>query len=364
MYRFIFRHFLRHCPPERVHVDMLSLMQGISFFPPLVSAIRFLFAKEIGKKTGSWVQLRPRAPEEDTDLPRHDDCFLQGQNSRFFHHLPGRFGLAAGLDKDGKGIPVLSALGFSFIEVGTVTPRPQPGNDKPRLWRLVKERALRNKMGFNNEGVDALARRLRRLRSKYSGRSIVVGANIGKNKITPLDKASEDYRYCARIISPWVDYLVINVSSPNTPGLRTLQNSRHLEPIVSAVQEASHQSTHRDVPLFIKIAPDMERSDLEEIAKLVRSYRLSGVIATNTTVHHPYGEGGISGRPLLHRSIDVVRYLRQLLGDNPIIIGCGGVENLHQAKLMREAGADLVQAYTAFIYQGPSWPGKMNRNLA
>ncbi|MDO5747834.1 MAG: quinone-dependent dihydroorotate dehydrogenase [Actinomycetaceae bacterium] len=344
LYKAFFHTVLRRVDPETAHVLTMKFMSIASHIPGMLGLVRMCFARGVGSDEGAWV-----FPQEDI--------------AGFARPLPGRFGLAAGLDKDGEAIEMLSALGFAFVEVGTVTPKPQPGNDKPRLWRLVSQRALRNRMGFNNSGADVLAGRLKHLRSTSRGRSIIVGANIGKNKTTPLEVAPRDYGICARKLARWVDYLVINVSSPNTPGLRTLQDTSSLQPIVKAVQHQAHLAAKRRVPIFVKIAPDMADHDLRQIASLVHDTGIDGVIATNTTIDHDEGEGGLSGKPLNERSRQIVTTMRRYLGDGPIIIGCGGVTTPGDAQRMRDAGANLVQGYSAFIYEGPSWPGTINRHL-
>ena len=287
-----------------------------------------------------------------------------GQGGPFARPVPGVLGLAAGMDKEGEAVVGMDALGFGFIEVGTFTAQAQPGNDKPRMWRYPATRAVRNRMGFNNSGADEAARRLRELRSTVRGRSIVVGANIGKTKVVPLEDAVEDYRYSAAAVARWADYLVVNVSSPNTPGLRDLQNVESLRPILEAVREAGDAAAHRHVPLLVKIAPDLADEDVDAVADLVTDMGLDGVVATNTTIDHDLGEGGLAGAPLLPRSLEVVRRLRARLGDGPTIIGVGGISSIMDAELMLDAGADLLQAYTAFIYNGPAWPGRINRALA
>ena len=287
-----------------------------------------------------------------------------GQGGPFARPVPGVLGLAAGMDKEGEAVEGMDALGFGFIEVGTFTAQAQPGNDKPRMWRYPATRAVRNRMGFNNSGADEAARRLRELRSTVRGRSIVVGANIGKTKVVPLEDAVEDYRYSAAAVARWADYLVVNVSSPNTPGLRDLQNVESLRPILEAVREAGDAAALRHVPLLVKIAPDLADADIDAVADLVTDMGLDGVVATNTTIDHDLGEGGLSGAPLLPRSLEVVRRLRARLGEGPTIIGVGGISSIMDAELMLDAGADLLQAYTAFIYNGPAWPGRINRALA
>lgn len=278
--------------------------------------------------------------------------------------VPGRLGLAAGMDKDARAVLGLTALGFGFVEVGTITPKPQPGNEAPRLWRLVEERGLRNRMGFNNAGADAAAERLKRLRSSRVGRTAIVGANIGKNKTTPEADAPKDYEYCARLLAPWVDFVVVNVSSPNTPGLRDLQSVDHLRPILDAARRGCEAGVERPMPLFVKIAPDLADEEVLEITELTKELGLAGVVATNTTIDHGFGEGGVSGAPLRERSLEVVRLVASRLDDDQILIGTGGIFTEDDARAMLGAGADLVEAFTAFISEGPSWPGEMNRALS
>ncbi len=279
----------------------------------------------------------------------------------FGRTLGSRLGIAAGFDKNAEMVRGLSNLGFGFIEIGTVTAHGQPGNDKPRLFRIPELRALRNRMGFNNDGADAVAARLDRLRRSPAGKKVVLGVNIGKSKITPAGKAVDDYRYSARKLAPFADYLVINVSSPNTPGLRDLQAVSTLEPIVTAVQEAANHAAARDVPVLVKIAPDLVDEDIAEIAAMVRDTGLAGVIASNTTIGHDYGPGGLSGPMLLERGVEIVKNLRDLLGPEPVIIGVGGISTREDALAYLRAGATLVQAYTGFIYGGPLWPSRVGR---
>ena len=225
-------------------------------------------------------------------------------------------------------------------------------------------RAVRNKMGFNNSGADEAAATLRKLRSTKRGRSIIVGANIGKTKVTPLEDAVADYVYSARAVARWADYLVVNVSSPNTPGLRNLQNVDSLRPILTAVGQAADKAAGRHVPLFVKIAPDLADEDVDAVAALVLELKLDGVVATNTTIAHNLGEGGLSGAPLRPRALAVVRRLREKLGPEPTIIGVGGISSIQDGRDMLAAGANLLQAYSAFIYGGPAWPGRINRALS
>jgi dihydroorotate dehydrogenase len=282
--------------------------------------------------------------------------------------FPSPFGLAAGFDKNAVGVPGLTMLGFGFVEVGTVTAWPQPGNEAPRLWRIVEQRALRNRMGFNNEGAVAVARRLRELRSTAAGRALVVGVNIGKTKATPPEDAADDYATSAGHLAPYADYLVVNVSSPNTPGLRDLQSVDALRPILQAARTAADEAAaavpRPRVPLLVKIAPDLADADVDAVADLVAELGLDGVVAVNTTIAHDLGEGGVSGPPLLDRGLAVVARLRERLGAGPVVIGVGGISTAADARAYLAAGADLVQGYTGFIYQGPFWASRIGRQLA
>ncbi len=279
--------------------------------------------------------------------------------------VPGRLGLAAGMDKNARAVLGMCALGFGFVEIGTVTPRPQPGNDRPRMWRLLDERGIRNRMGFNNLGAEAAADRLRRLRATRAGRAAVVGANIGKNKATPAADAPADYRACARLLAPWADFVVVNVSSPNTPGLRDLQAAEALRPILQAARRGCEEGAPgRRVPLFVKIAPDLSDREILDVVALTRDLGLEGLVATNTTIAHDLGEGGVSGPRLFPRALEVVRLVCAHRGPGQLVIASGGVSTPEQARRMREAGADLLEGFTAFVYEGPAWPGRMNRALA
>ena len=268
-------------------------------------------------------------------------------------------GLAAGFDKNGEYVEALSNLGFGFIEVGTVTPLPQPGNDKPRMFRLQDDNAIINRMGFNNKGVDVMAERLRLLKDKDP--SIVVGGNIGKNKNTPNENATSDYIKCFDRLFDVVDYFVVNVSSPNTPGLRALQEKAPLMELLNTLQQ---RNLKHDVsrPILLKIAPDLTDEQLDDIVEIVQQTGIAGVIATNTTIDRNglYAEksmkaemGGLSGKPLTQRSTEVIRYLSQKSNKSFPIIGVGGIHSPQDAKDKIEAGASLVQLYTGFIYEGP-----------
>lgn len=268
-------------------------------------------------------------------------------------------GLAAGFDKNGEYIEALSNLGFGFIEVGTVTPLPQPGNDLPRMFRLPADAALINRMGFNNKGVDTLAERLRLLKQKAP--EIVVGGNIGKNKNTPNDEAVNDYIKCFDRLHEVVDYFVVNVSSPNTPGLRELQEKEPLKQLLNTLQERNLLNTVQR-PILLKIAPDLTNEQLDDIIAIVKETGIAGVIATNTTIDRTglYSTGpqvkeagGLSGKPLTKRSTEVIRYLAEKSGRAFPIIGVGGIHSPEDAKEKMAAGAALVQLYTGFIYEGP-----------
>ncbi len=270
--------------------------------------------------------------------------------------FPHRVGLAAGFDKDGRWLHELKAMGFAFVEVGTVTPKPQPGNPKPRLFRLKEDRGLINRMGFNNGGLDALIERLKR-----RPEGLIVGGNIGRNKVTPNERAADDYHTCFVGLHPHVDYFAVNVSSPNTPGLRELQDRAPLTALLQRLQEHNRaQEVQR--PVFLKIAPDLTDVQLDDIVALVADTGIDGVIATNTTISRDglqapkaevdaIGAGGLSGAPVRARSTEVVRYLRER-GDFAII-GVGGIEDGASAREKVEAGADLVQVYSGMVYTGP-----------
>ena len=281
----------------------------------------------------------------------------------------GPFGLAAGFDKNAVAVKALGELGFSHVEIGTVTAVAQPGNPKPRLFRLLADRALINRMGFNNEGAEAVAGRLRDLREKNISTLPVIGVNIGKSKVTPVAEAAEDYRTSARLLSPYADYIAVNVSSPNTPGLRSLQSVEALEPILKAVLEETGKK-----PVLVKIAPDLADEDIIAVADLAKRLKLAGVIATNTTVSRAnlktatdkvsaMGDGGLSGAPLQPRALEVLKLLKAHLGDSLAIVSVGGVETAADTLERLKAGATLVQGYTGFIYRGPLWARLINRRV-
>jgi dihydroorotate dehydrogenase len=278
-------------------------------------------------------------------------------------------GLAAGFDKDARLIDELACLGFGFIEIGTLTPKPQAGNDRPRLFRLPADQALINRMGFNNEGAVAAVERLRRRDA-----SIIVGGNIGKNKITPNEQALNDYAFCFETLYAHVDYFVINVSSPNTPGLRELQEKEPLRQLLAYVKKLS-LSKPKHKPVLLKIAPDLTHHQLDDIVEILQSTCTDGVIATNTTISREnlntdktetdrVGNGGLSGQPLTERATEVIRYLRGKLGPVYPIIGVGGIMSPADAIEKLNAGANLVQIYTGFIYEGPGFAKAINKTLA
>ncbi|QQD77354.1 quinone-dependent dihydroorotate dehydrogenase [Curtobacterium sp. YC1] len=280
-------------------------------------------------------------------------------------HFPSRFGLAAGFDKDARGIAGLGLLGFGHVEVGTITAKPQPGNERPRLFRLIGDRALINRMGFNNHGAAAAARRLERAR-RNPGRP-VIGVNIGKSRVVAVEDAIDDYLESTRRLATFADYLAVNVSSPNTPGLRGLQELDQLRPLLSAVHGAAGRT-----PVLVKIAPDLTDEQIDAIAGLAVELGLSGVIATNTTIDRSglqtpsadveaMGAGGLSGAPLAGRSLEVLRRVRAAVPEDFCVIAAGGVTTEQDVQDRIEAGATLVQGYTAFLYEGPTWAARINR---
>ncbi len=277
-------------------------------------------------------------------------------------------GLAAGLDKDAKVFNELSSLGFGFIEIGTLTPKPQPGNDKPRLFRLPNDNALINRMGFNNDGVDAAAIRL-----KYRKTNTIIGGNIGKNKVTANEDAIKDYEYCFNALFDVVDYFVVNVSSPNTPNLRELQDKEPLTHLLNHLQAINNAKSKRK-PLLLKIAPDLTDSQLDDIIDIVKTTKIDGIVATNTTIAREpltyskpeieaIGMGGLSGKPLTKRSTEVIKYLKTKSNNAFPVIGVGGIHSPEDAIEKIKAGADLIQLYTGFIYEGPALIKKINKEL-
>ncbi len=287
--------------------------------------------------------------------------------------LQSRVGLAAGMDKDAEVVKPLSDIGFGFIEVGTVTPLSQPGNPKPRLVRLVDDKALINRMGFNNQGADAMLIRLEKLRRKRKNIA-TIGVNIGKNKITPLDEAYKDYLISFEKLYSVADYFVVNVSSPNTPNLRKLQDKDHLDKILQVLQLKNNELGGRK-HLFVKIAPDLSNDQILDVINLVKKHKLTGIVASNTTISREglsqkskqisdnFGAGGLSGKPLTKRSTEIIRFIREN-ADDIFIIGVGGIFTCEDAIEKIKAGANAIQIFTSFIYEGPGIVKKLNNCLS
>ncbi|NGO11325.1 quinone-dependent dihydroorotate dehydrogenase [Streptomyces sp. HC44] len=321
-----------------------------------------------------WIRLAVRLPVLRTFIaavlaPRYKEL----RTEAFGLRMHGPFGLAAGFDKNALAVDGMSMLGFDHIEIGTVTGEAQPGNPRKRLFRLVPDRALINRMGFNNEGSAAVAERLA---SRTPVFRTVLGVNIGKTKVVPEAEAAADYVRSTERLARYADYLVVNVSSPNTPGLRNLQAVDHLRPLLSAVREAADRAvTDRRVPLLVKIAPDLADEDVDAVADLAVELGLDGIIATNTTIARERlglksepslveEVGGLSGAPLKSRSLEVLRRLYARVGDDITLVGVGGIENAEDAWQRILAGATLVQGYSAFVYEGPFWSRAIHKGLA
>ncbi|MDX3615917.1 quinone-dependent dihydroorotate dehydrogenase [Streptomyces europaeiscabiei] len=321
-----------------------------------------------------WIRRTVRIPVLRTFVaaalaPRHEEL----RTEAFGLRMHGPFGLAAGFDKNAVAIDGMSMLGFDHIEIGTVTGEAQPGNPRKRLFRLVADRALINRMGFNNEGSLAVAARLA---SRTPVFRTVVGVNIGKTKVVPEDEAAADYVKSTERLAPYADYLVVNVSSPNTPGLRNLQATEALRPLLTAVREAADRTVRtRRVPLLVKIAPDLADEDIDAVADLALELGLDGIIATNTTIAREglgltsepslvKETGGLSGAPVKDRSLAVLRRLYARVGDRITLVGVGGIGDAEDAWQRILAGATLVQGYSAFIYEGPFWARTLHKGLA
>jgi dihydroorotate dehydrogenase len=316
----------------------------------------------------------------------------EGQPYPLFNlSFPNRVGLGAGFDKNASYLRELETLGFGFVEIGTVTPRPQAGNDKPRLFRLPKDQALINRMGFNNDGVDVVARRLKKWRkqsvvrgstfegnptsnTKHRTSTLLIGGNIGKNKTTPNEEAWKDYEICFRALHPFVDFFVVNVSSPNTPGLRELQEKEALKKILTHLQEMN-KTFPRQKPILLKIAPDLTLEQIDDVIGLASEIALDGLVATNTTISREglhtssaevtaIGAGGLSGKPLQKRSTEIVRYIQQKTGGQLPVIGSGGIFTAEDAAAKLAAGASLVEVWTGFVYEGPLIVKRICRTLA
>jgi dihydroorotate dehydrogenase len=340
MYKSFIRPLFFLFDPEKIHHFTFSLLRITGKIPGIPSLFRLFFRYKNPKLEKTILGLR----------------------------FPNPVGLAAGFDKDAKLIDELSCFGFGFIEIGTLTPKPQAGNDKPRLFRLPKDSALINRMGFNNGGVLAAVERLKRRRDK-----IIVGGNIGKNKTTPNENAFDDYAYCFEALYNYVDYFVVNVSSPNTPGLRELQEKEPLRKLLSYVKDLS-LAKPLPKPILLKIAPDLSTSQLDDVIEILKETRTDGVIATNTTISRvglqtseeqlkQVGAGGLSGKPLAEKSTEVITYLRKKLGDGYPIIAVGGIMSPQDAIDKLKAGADLIQIYTGFVYEGPGFVRRINKTI-
>jgi dihydroorotate dehydrogenase len=340
VYRFVYWLVLSRLPVEGTHRVSFALLRALTAVP----GVRAMMTRVLG----------PRDPALRVNA--------------FGREIAGPLGLAAGFDKNASGVAAMFALGFGFVEVGTVTAEAQPGNPKPRMFRLTRDRALVNRLGFNNRGAAAAAQLLAR---RPSG---TIGINIGKTKRVAETEAIADFTQSATTLAPLADYVVVNVSSPNTPGLRDLQAVEKLRPLLVAVRAACDlASPMRRVPLVVKIAPDLADPDIDAVADLAVELGLDGIIATNTTISRAglatpnvdaIGAGGLSGAPLKQRSLDVLRRLRARAGTKLTLIAVGGIENGDDAWARIRAGATLVQAYTGFIYGGPLWPHRVQRELA
>ncbi|WP_326549207.1 quinone-dependent dihydroorotate dehydrogenase [Mycolicibacterium sp. ND9-15] len=320
--------------PERIHTWVFAVLRAVTYLPWPRRALK------------RW--LGPRDPVLASTV--------------FGVRFPGPLGLAAGFDKNGSGLHTWGALGFGYAEVGTVTAQAQPGNPKPRMFRLSHDHALLNRMGFNNHGAGELAMKLARHLP-----DVPIGVNIGKTKATPADEAVQDYATSARLLGPLASFVVVNVSSPNTPGLRDLQAVQSLRPILTAVQAET------STPVLVKIAPDLSDQDVDEIADLAVELGLAGIVATNTTVSRDglttegvddLGPGGISGRPVARRSAEVLRRLYRRVGDRLVLVSVGGIETAEDAWDRITAGASLLQGYTGFVYGGGFWPKRIHDGIA
>jgi len=334
LYKSLIRAALFRIDPERAHHFAMAALRGLSYLP-----------------------LHPRP---DPRLAREV----------FGIRFPSPIGLAAGFDKSATVLPAWEKLGFGFVEAGTITANPQPGNPRPRLFRLPEQQAIINRMGFNNDGVDAVAARLARVKASGRWPCIPVGLNIGKGKSTPIEESAGDYLACFEKLLPFADYFVLNVSSPNTPGLRALQGADALGQLLAAVQRRNRElsPTPRLRPVLLKIAPDLEFPQIEEIIMLAYQHGLAGIVATNTTLDHESvpeelrQEGGLSGLPLRRRSTEIVRFITSRASSMPVI-AVGGIHDADSAMEKFDAGASLVQLYTGFIYEGPALIGRIESAL-
>jgi len=336
MYKSLIRKVLFQFDPEKVHHFSFSMIKGMMKVPFVPKITRSIFKIENPVLERKLFGLRFENP----------------------------IGLAAGFDKNALLFDEFSNYGFGFIEVGTVTPKPQPGNPKKRIFRLKADEAVINRMGFNNDGVDVVVERLRKRKS-----NVIIGGNIGKNKVTPNENAIDDYLICFEKLFEVVDYFVVNVSSPNTPNLRALQDKKPLTELLQTLQNENNKKKEPK-PILLKIAPDLSESQLIDIIDIVETTKIAGIIATNTTIgreglqsEHQNEAGGLSGKPVRDRSTEVIRFLAEKSGKSFPIIGVGGIHSAEDAKEKLEAGADLIQLYTGFIYEGPGLVKRINKSL-
>lgn len=340
MYKVFIKPFLFLLSPEKAHHLTTTLFKALIAIPILGSLVKSIYRLEDSRLEKEILGIK----------------------------FPNPVGLAAGFDKDGKYYKTMAALGFGFIEIGTVTPVGQGGNPQPRLFRLPKDQGLINRMGFNNEGVDAMVRRL----EKHGKEGLIIGGNIGKNKLTPNEDAISDYEKCFHKLYPLVDYFVVNVSSPNTPDLRSLQDKEPLTRLLAHIMQLREDKNVK-VPVLLKIAPDLSYEQIDDVLDILEEQKVDGIIATNTTISRAglqtseatisdIGNGGLSGLPLRKRSLEVVKYIR---AKNPklVIIGVGGITTAAHATDMLDAGADLIQVYSGMVYSGPSLVKSVKKKL-
>jgi dihydroorotate dehydrogenase len=331
IYKYIIKPIFFQIDPEKAHYLAMDLFRFFTKFSVGKRIVKFIFSTDYNKK-------------------------VQALGLTFSNPV----GLGAGFDKNAKYIEELASLGFGFIEIGTVTPRPQYGNDKPRLFRLPDDEALINRMGFNNDGVDIVVERLK----SFQVKNVIIGGNIGKNKDTPNENAVDDYKICLEKLHDYVDYFVVNVSSPNTPGLRALQEKEPLTHLLNTLQQMNNAYANPK-PILLKIAPDLTIEQLDDVIDILKTTGIAGLIATNTTLSRDglktskedvesIGNGGVSGKPLAHRANEVLQYIKKQ-APSMFVISVGGIHHPQEASERLKAGADLIQVYTGFIYQGPSF---------
>lgn len=340
MYKSVVRPILFTFKPESVHNFTMTYLSVLQKIPGALSVIRVM------------------------------RCTPKKNLSRevFGIHFPNPVGLAAGLDKNAEAFDSLGAMGFGFVEIGTLTPKPQPGNPLPRLFRIIQDQAVINRMGFNNRGVADAVKRLKKRKTK-----VIIGGNIGKNKVTPNEEAVIDYEICFNELYPYVDYFVVNISSPNTPNLRELQDKGPLKELLARLMILNSQKNVQK-PILLKIAPDLSNSQLDDIIEIVQETGIAGIVATNTTISREnlsadpkrieeIGAGGLSGAPLKNRSTEVIRYISKKTGGKLPIIGVGGIMSAEDALEKLDAGASLVQLYSGFIYEGPNLINQILKRL-